>query len=520
MCSHSANRAAPRSRTSAKPEERAGRYPAPIYVQSRECSPQLLERLTGATFFPERSAGSAIVNTVCRSGGHLLYVTAPAMIEADQQVDYYLSLLPGDPARRHADARARVHIVTLDDTSSRWLSEKILDTGNPEAARVRAAIHAFAQHEKRHGGEVVLKYFEPSQPLEELARALGVPGDQSHSSYIPLGTKDAGRHLMRSAGLDLPAGSALCHTTTALAEETARLVRQGHRKFVLKLNSTAYGGGLGNALLDLSNLGGRVPHAADNNGSGLTRLVLTRLPHAALVDPKISWEQFTEMIEQSGAIAEELVEADEVLSPSFQGRITDRGTVEVVSTHDQILSASGQTFTGCSFPADAEYRQTITDHGVRVGLALLERGVDSGDYGVDFLVTRSPGGSRILGCELNLRATGTKHAFTMVTGLLGVSPTQDGRLLVDGAERVYEASDGIMNARYRGLLPTQLIRAVTESPLRYDHTRKTGVVLHMMSAVVTYGKFGAVCVGQDRAEARRMMRELRELIGGLAPATG
>ncbi|UQA92344.1 peptide ligase PGM1-related protein [Streptomyces halobius] len=483
-------------------------YPAQVSIESRECSPQLLERLIGATLFPERLVGSAIINTVCRAGGRLLYVTAPPMLEADQQVDYYLGL----PGGGHDSGRARVHMVSLDDATSRWLSEKVLDPENPQAAQVREVIREFVDRERRNGADVRLSYFEPSKPLERFAQALGVPGNQSRSPHIPLGTKHAGRQLFTSVGIDVPAGTGPCRNTTELAEEVARMRLSGHRTVVIKLNSTAYGGGLGNALLDLGDL---VPPGTHDDAA-LAEQVLAALPQATLVDTKITWNDFAGMIEESGAIAEEWVEGGAARSPSFQGRLTDEGGVEAVSTHDQVLSAHSQTYTGCFFPASVEYRRTLIDYGLRIGRALLEQGVDSGDYGVDFLAMRTSAGWRLLGCELNLRATGTKHAFTTVTGLLGVSATEDGRLLIDGSERAYEASDSIMDPRYVGLRPTQLIRAVAGSRLGYDPTRKKGVVLHMMSAVVRYGKFGAVCIGENQAEARALMRSLRELVNGLA----
>lgn len=102
----------------------------------------------------------------------------------------------------------------------------------------------------------------------------------------------------------------------------------------------------------------------------------------------------------------------------------------------------------------------------------------------------------------------------MVSGLLNVSPDDGGRLLVDGSERFYEASDGITDSRLIGLRPRELIQFVQDSPLRYDQDQKTGAVLHLMSTLVKYGKFGAVCIGRDRMEVKRMMRELREIVVG------
>ncbi|WKX69956.1 peptide ligase PGM1-related protein [Streptomyces sp. XD-27] len=490
---------------------------ARIHIESRECSAQVLERLTGATYFPERLLGPAIVATVCRAGGHLLYVTAPPMADADEQLDYYLTLLTGGlddaDAGARQSARDRVRIVPLDDDSSRWLSEKVLDPANPQAASVRRALRAFVDDQRSAGADVRLSYFEPSEPLEQLARDLGVPGSQASSACIPLATKHAGRRILAAAGIPLPAGTDLCHDLAALAAEVAKLVRAGHRKVVLKLNSTAYGGGLGNALLALDEA---VTSAPDD---AVDKLVADALPHATLVDTKITWDDFVALMKDSGAIAEELLEGTPMLSPSFQGRLTGTGEAQAVSTHDQVFGASGQSYIGCTFPAHADYRAQIIDYGLRVGQVLLEHGVDRGDYGVDFLALRSGSGWRLLGCEVNLRATGTKHAFAMAAALLGAAPADDGRLLVEGTEYVYEASDGIMDLRYVGLRPAQLIRAVTDSPLAYDPVRRTGVVLHMMSPVVRYGKFGALCIGTDRAHAAALMRRLRELVDALAPGS-
>jgi hypothetical protein len=464
--------------------------------------------MSGATLFPERPLGSAIVNTVCRGGGSLLYVTAPAVIDADEQIDYFVSLIPEEQRKERNSWQNRITLVSLADTSARWLSDKVMDHNNTDAATARLAIREFVNRERKRGCEVQLSYYEPSANLERLASELRVPGDQADSRYISLGTKASGRDLFASVGIDIPVGTSLCYTLIQLAESVVELFRRGHRKLVLKLSSTEYGAGLGNALLDLSML----EHSGDQ--TDLVTTVLECLPGATLVDGKIGWADFVEMIMKSGVIAEELIEGEETRSPSFQGRISSDGEVKTLSTHDQILGGSGQTYAGSSFPADDDYRAAVIDHGIRVGRRLSDLGVRPGDYGVDFIAARHGTSWRVLGCELNLRTTGTKHGFTMVSGLLDVSPDNDGRLFVDGSERVYEASDSIMDSRLIGLRPRELIKSVQNSPLRYDHDRKTGAVLHLMSSLLKYGNFGAVCIGRDRMEVKRMMRDLREIAVG------
>lgn len=39
-----------------------------------------------------------------------------------------------------------------------------------------------------------------------------------------------------------------------------------------------------------------------------------------------------------------------------------------------------------------------------------------------------------------------------------------------------------------------------------------GVILHMLSALPRYGKFGAVCVGRDQSHAAKLMNDLRLLV--------
>ncbi|MEV4772561.1 peptide ligase PGM1-related protein [Micromonospora humida] len=485
-----------------------GNRRAVVSVQSRECSPELLERLSGSTLFPERPVGAAIVAVVCRGGGSLLYLTAPRMIDADRQVDYFLGLLPQEPVDGRDPRRDRVVIGSLDDSSPRWLSDKLLDPTNPAATRLRERVADFVATARQAGDEVALSYFEPSGNLQDYAATLGVPGDQADAGYIPLGTKSAGRDMFRALDIEVPVGTPECHDVDTLAEAVADLVLAGRRRLVLKLSSTAYGAGMGNATVDLTDVTG-------TERAEVVAEVAKRLPGSRLVDGRLGWAEFAGLIPHAGIVAEEFVGADELRSPSFQGRVTPTGAVECVSTHDQVLGGAGLTYVGSSFPADAAYRATVVEYGLRVGRYLVAQGVTTGDYGVDFIAARRGDTFRVLGCELNLRATGTKHGFVMASQLLDTVPDADGRLFTDTpdgrAERVYQASDSITDPSLVGLAPARLIDAVERSPLRYDHTRRTGTVLHMLSALPAYGKFGAVCIGRDAAEAAELMRATRAL---------
>ena len=205
----------------------AGNRRAVVSVQSRECSPELLERLSGSTLFPERPVGATIVAVVCRGGGTLLYVTAPRMVDADRQVEYFLGLLPEDRAEDRAGGspprRERVVIGSLNDSSPRWLSDKLLDPTNAEATRLRAAVRDFVTTERQAGAEVELSYFEPSRHLQDYATALGLPGDQADADHIPLGTTRAPAAPCSGRSGSTCRRAPRCATTSARSPRRSRI---------------------------------------------------------------------------------------------------------------------------------------------------------------------------------------------------------------------------------------------------------------------------------------------------------
>ena len=220
----------------------------------------------------------------------------------------------------------------------------------------------------------------------------------------------------------------------------------------------------------------------------------------------------------AGVLAEELLTGEEVRSPSVQGQLTPEGAV-VASTHEQLLALNRQTYTGSMFPAIEQYRTLITDYGLRVGAALHDAGLDRGDYGVDFVAVQRNRRWQVFDCELNLRGTGTRHGFNMVTTLLDSTVDEAGELQVDGEPRVYMASDSISDPAYIGLRPKALITAVENSPLHYDASRRRGVVLHFLSPLPEFGKFGAVC-GEVRRRSRADAGELQILTASVAEVDG
>jgi len=88
------------------------------------------------------------------------------------------------------------------------------------------------------------------------------------------------------------------------------------------------------------------------------------------------------------------------------------GTVELLSTHDQLLGGkSGQKYLGCVFPADSGYASAIAKAAMVIGRHLAGFGV-LGRFGVDFVVVQDDSGAWTpYAIELNLRKGGTTHPF-------------------------------------------------------------------------------------------------------------
>ena len=116
--------------------------------------------------------------------------------------------------------------------------------------------------------------------------------------------------------------------------------------------------------------------------------------------------------EENGGIVEERIVGEELRSPSVQLRIRPDWSVELLSTHDQLLGgASGPSYLGCIFPPDPAYSRLISGPALRIGEWLAKEGA-LGRFALDFVVnTDNAGNWSAHAIELNLRRDGTTHPF-------------------------------------------------------------------------------------------------------------
>ena len=323
-------------------------------------------------------------------------------------------------------------------------------------------------------------------PLEvELATRLDVPVNGTDPALWPLAFKSAGRRLFAEAGIPTPLGRedvrSVDDVVDAVAEIRAR--SRGARAVVVKTDDS--GAGDGNQVIPLDH---------DTDAASVRRQV-ERFPDWYLADLEL------------GGVVEELVSGSRFSSPSVQVEIPAGGDPVVCSTHEQVLGGpSGQVYHGCRFPARHGYAGQLGAYGQAMGEVLAARGA-VGRFGVDFVATRSAGGRwGVCALEVNLRKGGTTHPFAALEALTsGHYDVAAGAWVCDdGSRRWYEATDNLVDPKWLGRRPGDVIRTVAAAGLEFDREAGTGVVLHMLSGLAIDGRLGLTAIGRSRSHAARL----------------
>jgi hypothetical protein len=219
--------------------------------------------------------------------------------------------------------------------------------------------------------------------------------------------------------------------------------------------------------------------------------------------------------EEKGGIVEERIVGEELRSPSVQLRVRPDRSVELLSTHDQLLGgASGQTYLGCIFPADPAYSRLISKPAIAIGERLAKEGA-LGRFAVDFVVKRDAADEwSAYAIELNLRKGGTTHPFLTLQFLTdGSYDGASGRFVLPGGEqRHLVATDHLESEELRALAVDDLFDIVARHGLHFDQSRQTGVVFHMISSLTEFGRIGVTAVGQSPEEAMHIYEEARRVL--------
>jgi hypothetical protein len=227
-----------------------------------------------------------------------------------------------------------------------------------------------------------------------------------------------------------------------------------------------------------------------------------------------TWQTFSQRIPELGAIVEAFIEGENKRSPSVQCRISPDQSVEILSTHDQILGGpDGQIFLGCTFPADVSYRLELQELGRRIGENLASKGALE-RFGVDFVAVQDGEKWSCQAIEINLRRGGTTHPFMTLKLLTnGHYDLKTGLFYCKHHQpKYYKATDNLQKTQYRGLLPNDLMDIIAHHHLHFDTSTETGTIFHLMGCLSQYGKLGLTTIGNSPAEAEALFAQVENAL--------
>ncbi|MET0472999.1 MAG: peptide ligase PGM1-related protein [Mycobacterium sp.] len=424
----------------------------------------------------------------------MIYVTSQPVSEAT--IEYYLGLLPGVIP---SHARARLTLVPVGDASPVSLSSKLL--ARPRLLRtIRSMIP--------NPGKSHLIPYNTTSLERDVALSLGIPMYGADPRLEDLGTKTGCRRMFDELGVRCPVGAEDLHTVDDIVASVQhmRVKRPSLTQAIVKLNDGVSGSG--NASVDLRDL---PPSGSPDEVAAITERILGM----QLESQKLSLEVYLAAFEEHGGIVEERITGVELTSPSVQMRALPDGTVELLSTHDQLLGGlSGQQYLGCVFPADPGYASLIAEPAMVIGRHLASLGV-LGRFAVDFVTVKDDRGEWTpYAIELNLRKGGTTHPFLTLQFLTDGS--YDGErgvfLTPNGSSKYLVATDHFEDDRLKGLTVKDLFDIVVDKGLHFDQARRRGVVFHMINCLTECGRVGLTAVGDTAEDAQQIYEEAQAVL--------
>lgn len=424
----------------------------------------------------------------------MIYVTSQPVSESI--IEYYLGLLPGVIP---SHARRRLTFISVNDAAPVSLSSKLL--ARPRLLRhVRSLIPNAARSH--------LIPYNTTALERDVALSLGIPMYGADPRHEDLGSKTGCRRLFEEVGVRCPVGAEDLHSVEDIVAgvQSMRTRRPTLTQAIVKLNEGV--SGAGNALLDL--------HGLPAPGAPGEAAVITERLHA--IQPEaagLAVSTYLADFAAFGGIVEERITGVTLTSPSVQMRVLPDGTVELLSTHDQLLGGpTGQQYLGCVFPADSQYAAAIAESAMVIGRRLASLGV-LGRFAVDYVVVQDDDGAWTpYAIELNLRKGGTTHPFLTLQFLTG--GTYDGEegvfRTLGGAAKYLVATDHLEDDRLKALTIDDLFDTIVDHRLHFDQSLRTGVVFHMISCLTECGRVGLTAVGDSPEDAWRICQEAQAVL--------
>ena len=462
-----------------------------VVIPSMTLDREILSKIKGHCYYEERMLCLLLLLRMPET--KVVFVTSLPI--SGLIIDYYLHMLPGITP---IHARNRLTLLSCYDSGNVSLTEKILS--RPKLIqRIKNSIDdKNASH---------LAFFNVTDAEKKLAEELEIPIYGCDPKFNYLGTKSGSRKIFKDCKVILPDGFEDLQNKDDVIDALAKLYinNRGLKKALIKINEGFSGDG--NAVFYYKNL----PENEDEIKEYIRKSLKTNI---RIVAKNLKVSKFFNKFNEAGGIVEEFVDGPHITSPSVQCRINPLGEICVISTHDQVLTGENkQIFVGATFPADPAYAAEIADISYTISVEMKEKGV-MGRFGIDFMSVKSGDKWLHYAIEINLRKGGTTHPYLMLQFLTdGQYDKDEGKyFLKDGKERYYFATDNLVNPRYKGLTPLDLIDIAMYYGLHFDHKTEEGVMFHLISALSQYGKMGLVSIGSSPERALEFYNKVIEVL--------
>jgi hypothetical protein len=419
----------------------------------------------------------------------LIVVTSSHVSET--LVSYLLHLIPGIP---HSHARRRLHLLSVQDGTSKPLTQKILD---------RPALMTRIKRLLSTSSRASISCYNVTPLEEELSLSLQAPLHGPRAEHLRLTSNSGSRQLFRALELEHPIGTENVQYIGDVARALVELARAKPTltKACLKHNFSI--SGYGNAIVCLNGIQERL-QSGEEPDNPMYRWVTDSLPEwTDLVHENQTWKSYLERLSLEGGVVEEFVEGDPC---SVQVRIDLDGSVDVIGTHEELTGGeNSQVYLGCRFPASERLAKELGRLGKILGEWMAGEGV-VGRFTANFLATPKGADSveKLYATDVHLRKGNTTLPLRTLQLLSGGTYYQDEGVFKDdrGQQLCYLSSDHFGAGQFKGMVPRDLLEIITCSPYHYSSASHTGAVFHMLNGISELGQTGITCIerGHDLAE--------------------
>ncbi|MAW07052.1 MAG: hypothetical protein CME61_02090 [Halobacteriovoraceae bacterium] len=354
---------------------------------------------------------------------------------------------------------------------------------------------------------VLLEPFVFTHQEKALSRLLEIPSWYDHPQMNYFHTKSGNRFIVGSSA-PMPDGLGDLFSFDAVVKGVIKLKndKPGLESCMVKLNFGV--SGQGNMKLDLPS--GKawealLPKEKEDS-------IRNCFESAKLFNKTLKASDFKQRIIEEGAVVEEFISNEIISSPSAQ-IFCKPDSIDLISTHHQILDKSGQKFLGGSYPCDDQFRKKIEKFSIKVGEKLKDLKV-FGVVSIDFLISKNQKTSELDYhlIELNIRKGGTTHPFMLSNFAIKSNEHFEAgppsREFTDNY--VYRSNDNFYPCRTRYSCQKDILEKATADGILFSRKKKEGVIFHLLSSYEETGKVGYTIL----ASSKDRIDQLEALING------